>query len=113
MEFLEELYPLVEYPLELRDDLEPPRILLEGCELLNSSGIPINRGKLAWKRGSNIECDMLNFHNGELEEIRTQNVCHARKLLLGCVSQERSVPVVSAAVDSFDFQRCSGGFVNS
>lgn len=87
-------------------------VLLEGCELLNSSGIPINRGKLAWKRGSNIECDMLNFHNGELEEIRTQNVCHARKLLLGCVSQESSVPVVSAAVDSFDFQRCSGGFIN-
>lgn len=82
--------------------------LLEGCDLLRSSRIPMNRGKLAWKRGSNIECDMLHFQNGELEEIRTQNVGHARKLLLGCVSQERSVPVVSAAVDSFDFQRCSG-----
>ena len=82
--------------------------LLEGCDLLRSCRIPMNRGKLAWKRGSNIECDMLHFQNGELEEIRTQNVGHARKLLLECVSQERSVPVVSAAVDSFDFQRCSG-----
>lgn len=87
-------------------------VLLEGCDLLNSSGIPINRGKLAWKRGSNIECDMLNFQNGELEEIRTQNVSYARKFLLGCISCQMSVPVVSVAVDSFDFQRYSGVFVN-
>jgi hypothetical protein len=55
---------------------------------------------------------MLHFQNGELEEIRMQNVGHARKFLLGCVSQERSVPVVSTAVDSFDFQRFSGVFAN-
>lgn len=87
-------------------------VLLEGCDLLRTYRIPTNRGKLAWKRGSNIECEMLHFQNGELEKIRSQNAGHARKLLLGCVSQERSVPVVSAAVDSFDYQRCSGVFMS-
>lgn len=87
-------------------------IILEGCDMLRAHDISVERGVRAWKRGSAIECEMLHLDCGEIEKIKMENVQHARRLLLGCISHERSVPLVSAAIDAFDFQRCSGHSVN-
>lgn len=78
-------------------------IILEGCNLIRSYDIPVDRGKLAWKKGSDVDSELLNLGNGQLEKIKRENAHHARKLCTRCISQEIPAPVVCAAVQSLHY----------
>ena len=78
---------------------------LEGFELIEHYGINCNTARRAWSRGTIIQCKLLEKPISNLIFTRTDNARHARDVVNVCNRFRRGIPSLSAAVDSYHFQR--------
>tara|TARA_B100001094_G_scaffold330601_1_gene396204 strand:- start:929 stop:2149 length:1221 start_codon:yes stop_codon:yes gene_type:complete len=77
--------------------------ILEGISLLDIKNIERSKAQFSWSKGTIIECKMIEYSRQRLLEKIELNVKSARRVFLQCVFYEIPVPVLSNAIDFYDF----------
>lgn len=77
--------------------------LLEGTHLIDTHGIDVNTARQAWSRHTIIRCNMLKHSTQELLNILDLNIYHLRHVVRTCVINGINVPLLSAALQHYDF----------
>ena len=75
----------------------------EGLGLLDLKQVDYSKGQNAWSKGTIIECNMIRFSKEQLDDIIELNIKGARRVLVQCIFYGISVPVLSNAIDFYDF----------
>ncbi len=77
--------------------------ILEGLSLLDIKNIVTKKAQYSWSKGTIIQCEMIQFSREQLNNIIEQNIKDARRVYMQCIHYEISVPVLSNAIDFYDF----------
>ena len=77
--------------------------LLEGHELLSAHGVPVHRAQMAWGARTIVECPMIRRTYEELTDIVHNKYVPSKIVLESCITNNCSVPMLSASVQKYVF----------
>lgn len=75
----------------------------EGLSLVKHKGIDPDKARQAWSKFTIIRCDMTNLNEQELLMEMDKNIYHMRNLVKSCVFLGINIPVLSAALQYYEF----------
>lgn len=79
--------------------------LIEGYNITDNKGLPLENVQKAWSRGTIIESGMMGLDVSMLHALRKYSVDGARQVCKTCTAAKIPVPTLANGVTAYDFER--------